>query len=266
MKKSRFFKSEGFILLVVLATASGILFYFNPQVESYTGVKLFLVPLTIFLLLSGVFAYVILNDQWKKEEGRVKIITFLKYSLFIPGMLMVGIVLIFGAGKLYSSFDPWPKEKKEAYQFYLLEREITSNPELLSKITVLVQKDNCSFYDTISSPSEFGKLSYPRPHEVLIKIPYGKWDKMFTEDEMNNYLLTPPFVDGIGCSSNYFLFCCSNEATGVHANVVNIFKRYYHDKLKSWTQTPYSMEHQELRENEDPIITLKEARSIINKI
>lgn len=184
-------------------------------------------------------------------------------------VILIGLIALI-AGFYYLSptvYHNWPKEKKQAYQFYLLERKLISHPELLSKISVFVQKDSHSFYDSLS-PSEVGRLSsFPPPYEVVIEIPYKKWND-WAEADVGNYLFSHS-EHGLGCWSSYSLFCRSNKNIGEYANVRNTFNAYYHEKLMFTRLTPYGLDHQVLRGDEDQLVILailEEANKTVRNI
>ena len=266
-----FLKSEGFFLLAFFLIASIILFIFNKKIESYTGEKIFIFPLIIFVILSVLFAGITINRLMKTVEGRDKVINFFKSLVFIPGCVIIVILIIYGSGKLFSSFDPWSKEKKEAYAFYLLKREIISNPELLSKITVSVQKNKDSFYEEIKPKDIKVMSSYPQPYGIIIQIPYAKWNK-FAQQEIDNYFtdlaLNRLSLDGKGCSSQYFLSNYYDREMGISAHPIGVFKRYHQGKIYGWTQTPYNMNHEKLgeREKSESMIVLKKSLEIIKTL
>jgi len=154
---------------------SALVHFFTPS-----PIKEFaIMPLIVFLLFLFVFIYLTIDELIKKGKFN-QFKPTVKFFGFVIGMLSVVAIL---ATTFYFlnpySYPHWPVEKKQAYQFMLLERKLISSPEKLGKVCVVIQKKNWkSDFDTLS-PTEAKKLiSFPTLYSVKITVPF----KEFGED------------------------------------------------------------------------------------
>lgn len=91
--------------------------------------------------------------------------------------VFVILLVVIGGYKLYSiSYPNWTIEKKQAYAFTCLVREITKNPESLKKISVSVERgDEKIIIDSLGFSSEDLK-NWSSYDFVNITLPEGSFD------------------------------------------------------------------------------------------
>ena len=92
-------------------------------------------------------------------------------ELAIAALVFVGIYTLYSA-----AYPNWTIEKKQAYQFMLLERKLRSNPERCNKVTVITQRLNYqSDFDTIRAEEVEKLSSYPTLFRTEIIIPFKEF-------------------------------------------------------------------------------------------
>ena len=86
---------------------------------------------------------------------------------------IIFILAAFVLMSMSSCYYTWSPDKKQNYQFTLLEREFMSHPEKLDKSVLMIITDHEGRVDTILSAEVDKLMSYPSAKKVEVVAPYG---------------------------------------------------------------------------------------------